>query len=196
MADIKIDQKIVSHQVLGEQPAPKELADVSPRPEILEGTTYKLKSALTGDSALYITINDLKDPSTMTSRPFEIFINSKNMEHYQWVIALTRMMSAVFRKGGDVSFVIEELQSVVDPRGGYLTKDGYIPSLVAEIGGIVKLHLDRLNGFEGGVVQQLGLLDEQSPQLNLAWCGKCSTYGMKAEGGCDTCVNCGYSKCG
>ena len=117
------------------------------RPDVLEGTTYKIKSPLF-EHALYVTINDIvlnEGTAHESRRPFEIFINSKNMEHFQWAVALTRIMSAVFRKGGDVTFLVEELKAVFDPRGGYFKTGGvYMPSVVAELGYVVEDHLKRI----------------------------------------------------
>ena len=114
------------------------------RPDTLIGATYKIKSPLF-EHALYVTINDIvlnQDTEHEMRRPFEIFINSKNMDHFQWIVALTRIMSAVFRKGGDVTFLVEELKAVFDPRGGYFKAGGvYMPSIVAELGAIIEQHL-------------------------------------------------------
>ena len=114
------------------------------RPEVLIGSTYKIKSPLV-EHAMYVTINDIvlnADTEHEQRRPFEIFVNSKSMEHFQWIVALTRIMSAVFRKGGDVTFLVEEMKAVFDPRGGYFKAGGvYMPSLVAELGFIVEEHL-------------------------------------------------------
>ena len=152
---IKIKRKIVDFRV---QPVKGSTRDGLPppkgdvihmhekleRPEMLIGSTYKIKTPLS-EHALYVTINDIV-LNTKTEheqrRPFEIFINSKNMEHFQWIVALTLIISAVFRKGGDVTFLVEELRSVFDPRGGYFKKGGkYMPSLVAEIGDAIESHL-------------------------------------------------------
>ena len=114
------------------------------RPEVLIGSTYKIKSPLV-EHAMYVTINDIVlNPGTEYElrRPFEVFINSKNMDHFQWIVALTRIMSAVFRKGGDVTFLVDEMKAVFDPRGGYFKAGGlYMPSIVAEIGSVVEEHL-------------------------------------------------------
>jgi hypothetical protein len=114
------------------------------RPDTLIGATYKIKSPLF-EHALYVTINDIvlnRDTEHELRRPFEVFINSKNMDHFQWIVALTRIMSAVFRKGGDVTFLVEELKAVFDPRGGYFKAGGvYMPSIVAELGAIIEQHL-------------------------------------------------------
>ena len=114
------------------------------RPDTLIGATYKIKSPLF-EHALYVTINDIvlnRDTEYELRRPFEVFINSKNMDHFQWIVALTRIMSAVFRKGGDVTFLVEELKAVFDPRGGYFKAGGvYMPSIVAELGAIIEQHL-------------------------------------------------------
>lgn len=114
------------------------------RPEVLIGSTYKIKSPLV-EHAMYVTINDIvlnAGTDHEQRRPFEIFINSKSMEHFQWIVALTRIMSAVFRKGGDVTFLVEEMKAVFDPKGGYFKAGGvYMPSLVAELGMIVEDHL-------------------------------------------------------
>jgi hypothetical protein len=128
------------------------------RPEMLIGSTYKIKSPLF-EHALYVTINDIvlnAGSEHESRRPFEIFINSKNMDHFQWVVAITRIMSAVFRKGGDVTFLVEELKAVFDPRGGYFKAGGvYMPSIVAEIGAVVEDHLKHI----GMIVD-----DEVSPE--------------------------------
>lgn len=114
------------------------------RPEVLIGSTYKIKSPLV-EHAMYVTLNDIvlnAGTEHELRRPFEIFINSKSMEHFQWIVALTRIMSAVFRKGGDVTFLVEEMKAVFDPRGGYFKAGGvYMPSLVAELGAIVEDHM-------------------------------------------------------
>jgi len=152
---IKIEKKIVGYSVLSEEDkanalAQKEnqnvvqLGEPLGRPEKITGSTYKVKTPVT-EHALYITINDIimnEGTPQEHRRPFEIFINSKNMDHFQWIVGLTRVMSAVFRKGGDVTFLVEELHSVFDPNGGYFKKGGkYVPSLVAEIGEVVEQHL-------------------------------------------------------
>ncbi|MGF1529146.1 MAG: NrdJb [Candidatus Competibacterales bacterium] len=151
----RIPGKIIGYSVGGPNVDPKPKADVVQihesleRPPVLMGATYKIKTPLS-EHALYITINDMVlNPGTEHElrRPFEVFINSKNMDHFQWIVALTRIMSAVFRKGGDVAFLVEELHSVFDPRGGYFKRGGqYMPSLVAEIGDVIEHHL-RLIGL-------------------------------------------------
>jgi len=119
------------------------------RPEILNGRTYKISTPM-DDHAMYITINDIvlnEGTEFENRRPFEIFINSKNMEHFQWIVSLTRIISAVFRKGGEVNFLIEELQSVFDPKGGYFkpgSKGKFMNSVVSEIGEVIKIHLNHL----------------------------------------------------
>src|SRR5690349_23236996 len=114
------------------------------RPEVLIGSTYKIKSPLV-EHAMYVTINDIVlNPGTEHElrRPFEVFINSKNMDHFQWIVALTRIMSAVFRKGGDVTFLVEEMKAVFDPKGGYFKAGGvYMPSIVAELGAVIETHM-------------------------------------------------------
>ena len=114
------------------------------RPEVLIGSTYKIKSPLV-EHAMYVTINDIvlnAGTDHEHRRPFEVFINSKSMDHFQWIVALTRIMSAVFRKGGDVTFLVEEMKAVFDPKGGYFKAGGvYMPSLVAELGMIIEDHL-------------------------------------------------------
>jgi len=188
------------------------------RPEMLIGSTYKVKTPLS-EHALYITINDVilnQGTKHEIRRPFEIFINSKNMDHFQWIVALTRIISAVFRKGGDVTFLVEELRSVFDPRGGYFKKGGkYMPSLVAEIGDAIECHL-RMIGLlkdDGLDEHQLKLVEEKRAQYETMMgktevksdsefpdgaqlCGKCNTKATIMMDGCMTCLNCGDSKCG
>ena len=136
------------------------------RPEMLLGSTYKIKTPLS-EHALYVTINDIVlNPGTPYEkrRPFEIFINSKNMDHFQWIVALTRIISAVFRKGGDVTFLVEELRSVFDPKGGYFKRGGrYTPSLVAEIGDAIHAHMRMIGMITDETIdsRQQALLDEK-----------------------------------
>ncbi|MCU4654456.1 adenosylcobalamin-dependent ribonucleoside-diphosphate reductase [Roseibacterium sp. SDUM158016] len=166
------------------------------RPQSLEGHTYKLKWP-DSDHALYITINDII--LNGHRRPFEIFINSKNMEHYAWILALTRMISAVFRRGGDVSFVVEELKAVFDPRGGAWMNGKYVPSILAAIGGVIERHLISIGFIDG---EGMGLKsDPQAEVVNLGRprgpaCPSCGQYDMRMVEGCLTCANCGHSKCG
>jgi ribonucleoside-diphosphate reductase alpha chain len=166
------------------------------RPGSLEGHTYKLKWP-DSDHALYITINDIILHGHR--RPFEIFINSKNMEHFAWTVALTRMISAVFRRGGDVSFVVEELKAVFDPRGGAWMNGKYVPSILAAIGGVIERHLISIGFIDG---EGMGLkTDPQAEVVNLGRpsgpaCPSCGQYDMRMIEGCLTCANCGHSKCG
>ena len=177
------------------------------RPGALPGQTYKIKWP-ESDHSIYITINDVIQDGRR--RPFEVFINSKNVDHFAWTVALTRMISAVFRRGGDVSFVVEELKAVFDPRGGYWVEGRYIPSLLAAIGEIIERHMVAI-GFmanpnadpetdeaiialpAGGGTQADDATGDTS---RLRGCPKCGTPGLIRQEGCETCVFCGYSKCG
>ena len=223
---VKINKKIVGYHVFDKNAEKKEeaqpaeifqLGDPLNRPDRITGSTYKVKTPVT-EHAFYITINDvLMNEGTEQEyrRPFEIFVNSKNMEHFQWIVALTRVMSAVSRKGGDITFLVEELESVFDPNGGYYKKGGrYVPSLVAELGQVVEQHLINI-----------GMLQKQKPdkhQQNLIdrkkatfvknnpnglnsdtgfptssqLCKKCNIKASIMMDGCLTCLNCGESKCG
>ncbi len=166
------------------------------RPQSLEGSTYKLKWP-DSEHAIYLTINDIVIAGRR--RPFEVFINSKNMEHYAWTLALTRMISAVFRRGGDVSFVVEELKAVFDPRGGAWVKGKYIPSILAAIGGVIEQHMVNIGFLEG---EGMGLKsDPQAQVVNMdaprgKACPSCGQFDMVMIEGCMTCRSCGYSKCG
>jgi ribonucleoside-diphosphate reductase alpha chain len=166
------------------------------RPQSLEGHTYKLKWP-DSEHAIYLTINDIIINGHR--RPFEVFINSKNMEHYAWTLALTRMISAVFRRGGDVSFVVEELKAVFDPRGGAWVQGKYIPSILAAIGGVIETHLIKTGFLEG---EGMGLKsDPQAEVVNLTpprgkACPSCGQFDMQMVEGCMTCRSCGHSKCG
>jgi len=172
------------------------IAEPLGRPETLEGQTYKIKWP-ESEHAIYITVNDVI--MNGHRRPFEVFINSKNMEHFAWTVALTRMISAVFRRGGDVSFVVEELKAVFDPRGGAWMDGKYIPSMLAAIGGVIERHMIAI-GFitEGGYLKS-------DPHPNAAKtgqrphgaaCPSCGQFSMQMVEGCKTCVECGFSKCG
>jgi hypothetical protein len=197
------------------------------RPEMLLGSTYKIKTPLS-EHALYVTINDVilnSGTEHEQRRPFEIFINSKNMENFQWVVALTLIISAVFRKGGDVTFLVEELHSVFDPKGGYFKRGGkYTPSLVAEIGDAIEAHMVLIGLLKKDEPDehQRRHIEEKRQQLaavtssqvaeaaessstqsddsgfppSAALCDKCQTKALVLMDGCMTCLSCGFSKCG
>jgi hypothetical protein len=233
---IKLDKKIVSYKVLTpsndanlpEEPtsevdleqAIEKMTEHVSRPEELHGSTYKVKTPQS-EHALYITINDIiLNPGTDSEqrRPFEIFINSKNMEQFQWVVALTRVISAVFRKGGDCTFLAEELKAVFDPQGGYFKRGGkFMPSLVAEIGEAIEDHLTKIGMMKAGEIteSQRAVLAEKRAEYDAresrlsengktdgafpasaSLCGKCMTKAVILMDGCMTCLNCGDSKCG
>ncbi len=187
------------------------------RPPVLKGSTYKIKTPMS-EHALYVTINDIvlnPDTEHELRRPFEIFINSKNMDHFQWIVALTRIASAVFRKGGDVTFLVEELRSVFDPHGGYFKKGGkFMPSLVAEIGDVLEDHLCEIGILKSTTLDehQKNFIKGKTEEFNqktagadvpeddfpegTTLCKKCLTRAMIMLDGCLTCLNCGESKCG
>ena len=189
------------------------------RPEMLVGSTYKVKTPVT-EHAMYITINDIilnEGSEYEKRRPFEVFINSKNMDNFQWVVALTRLISAVFRKGGDTTFMVEELKAVFDPKGGYFKPGGiFMPSIVAEIGHAIERHMQMI-----GMIKADNLDDSQREYLakkkaeieakqgvatasneqaafpdSSTLCVKCSTKAVVLLDGCMTCLSCGDSKCG
>ena len=169
------------------------------RPEALPGATYKVRWP-ESDHAMYITLNDIIQDGRR--RPFEVFINSKNMEHYAWTVALTRMISAVFRRGGDVSFVVEELKAVFDPRGGQWVSGRYIPSLLAAIGDVIERHMVDI-GFipDPKAEREPADANDRKQVVNLGnsslrFCPKCNQPALLRSEGCDTCTSCGYSKCG
>jgi ribonucleoside-diphosphate reductase alpha chain len=167
------------------------------RPQALEGQTYKLKWPNT-EHAIYITVNDVI--LNGHRRPFEVFINSKNMEHFSWTVALTRMISAIFRRGGDISFVVEELKAVFDPRGGAWMGGKYVPSILAAIGGVIERHLISIGFIEG---EGMGLKSDPAAEAMAVGeaprgpaCSSCGSYELRMIEGCMTCANCGFSKCG
>lgn len=233
---IKIEKKIVGYNVIKadavgtkaatevSEPKPLEMNENIERPDFLIGSTYKIKPPVS-EHAFYITINDIvlnEGTDHEARRPYEIFINSKSMEHFQWVIALTRVISAVFRKGGDITFLLDELCSVHDPNGGYYKKGGvFMPSLVAEIGAVIERHMKALGIIDSDVLseEQKHLIAEKraayearhagtaastSPDAQAAsafpptasLCRKCSQKAVILMDGCMTCLNCGDSKCG
>jgi ribonucleoside-diphosphate reductase alpha chain len=171
------------------------MAEPLDRPAELEGATYKLKWP-DSNHAIYVTVNDIV--LNGHRRPFEVFINSKNMEHYAWTVALTRMISAVFRRGGDVSFVVEELKAVFDPRGGAWMQGKYVPSILAAIGGVLERHMVSIGFLEGE-----GMALKSDPQAQVVGldaprgpaCPACGSHDMRMIEGCMTCASCGYSKC-
>ncbi|MBM3519154.1 MAG: adenosylcobalamin-dependent ribonucleoside-diphosphate reductase [Alphaproteobacteria bacterium] len=187
----------VTGSVLSVEPAVKSgevvyMKQPLARHEVLPGFTYKLKWP-ESDHAIYITVNDIMEGGRR--RPFEIFINSKNMEHYAWTVALTRMISAVFRRGGDVSFVVEELKAVFDPRGGQWMGGRYVPSLLAAIGGVIEKHMidtGFLKREELGAGFALPLAVGEARRFS---CPRCGEQAVVFQEGCATCLSCGYSKC-
>lgn len=216
----KIVQEIVDCAVISSAESGKEKCDNDvvhmheklQRPEILVGSTYKIKTPLS-EHALYITINDIvlnPDTEHEQREPFEIFINSKNMDHFQWVVALTRVISAVFRKGGDATFLVEELKAVFDPKGGYFKRGGrFMPSLVAEIGEAIEHHMKSIGllpedtldehqrAFLARKKQELAGNDDASDGFpaSAQLCAKCHTKAVIFSDGCMTCLSCGDSKC-
>jgi hypothetical protein len=241
MSSHKIDRKIVKYRVVKpadkndapsaetkrEEPRVAAEATVSKviwmhekleRPEVLIGSTYKIKTPVS-DHAMYVTINDIvlnEGTEHEQRRPFEIFINSKNLDHFQWIVALTRIISAVFRKGGDVTFLVEELKAVFDPRGGYWQAGGkFMPSIIAELGHVIEKHLqtigllrspeldehrrklieEKRTEYEARQKQQDAFAKSHYPQ-GAQLCAKCSTAAVVMMDGCMTCLSCGDSKCG
>jgi len=188
--------KTLGHEMVSEESDVIYIAEPLERPAALDGQTYKLKWPMS-EHAIYITINDAIHGGRR--QPFEVFINSKNMEHFAWTVALTRMISAVFRRGGDVSFVVEELKAVFDPRGGAWVKGKYVPSILAAIGGVIERHMISIGFIEG---EGMGLKsDPQAEVVNLGntagpACPNCGQFGMQMVEGCMTCPHCGHSKCG
>lgn len=229
---IKIDKKIVGYRVKTTTPEKTEdsehesatnviqMHEKLERPEVLLGSTYKIKTPLS-EHALYVTINDVvlnAGTEHEQRRPFEIFINSKNMEHFQWIVALTRIISAVFRKGGDITFLVEELRSVFDPRGGYFKPGGkYMPSLVAEIGDAIERHMRMIGLLRNDTLEtnQAHLIAEKRAAFEARsgrsirnaqgseasfprearLCLKCHTKAVVQMDGCMVCLNCADSKC-
>ncbi len=188
------------------------------RPEFLIGATYKIKTPVS-DHAMYVTINDIilnEDTPYEQRRPFEIFINSKNLDHFQWIVALTRIISAVFRKGGDVTFLVDELKAVFDPRGGYWQAGGkFMPSIIAELGYVIEKHLQMIGLLKKQeldehaqklIAEKKAEFEERTKQTDAfakshfpdgaQLCAKCSTAAVVMMDGCMTCLNCGDSKCG
>ena len=246
---IKIEKKITGYNVVKPEdkaapaaaPAPQakaaeprqaeviQMHESLERPEQLIGSTFKIKSPLF-EHALYVTINDIvlnAGTKHEQRRPFEIFINSKNMDHFQWIVALTRIISAVFRKGGDVTFLVEEIKAVFDPRGGYFKAGGvYMPSIVAEIGAVIEQHMKNIglihdpemsDGQRALIAEKRAAYEAASAKKNsdvnqapaaegaesngsfppgATLCHKCNTQALVLMDGCQTCLNCGYSKCG
>ncbi|MEH6442483.1 MAG: NrdJb [Oceanospirillaceae bacterium] len=232
-----IDRKIINFEIvthsddsesLPQNPASNESPDIEieavhehlDRPEMLMGSTYKIKTPMSAH-ALYITINDvlLNHGTPHEQRhPYEIFINSKNMDHFMWVVALTRVISAVFRKGGDVIFMVEELKAVFDPKGGYFKKGGkYMPSLVAEIGEAIESHLTNIGLLKPSKLDehQQCLVDKKRAEFKernqkdieqtvsetgfphaSQLCNQCLVKAVILMDNCYTCLNCADSKCG
>ena len=226
----KIEKKIVGYEVVNlddqrkkaaqdEKNQIEDMHENVERPEMLVGATYKIKTPQS-EHALYVTINDMvlnNGTKHEVRQPFEIFINSKNMDHFQWVVALTRVISAVFRKGGDVTFLVDEMKAVFDPQGGYFKPGGggFMPSIVAEIGFALESHMKMIglikeekmpaaqkeiilakraeyNNLKGQTIDE----DSGDFPVDSKLCAKCYTKAVIIMDGCLTCLNCGDSKCG
>jgi hypothetical protein len=231
MSPTKIDKRIVKYRVEKPEDAaaakpvepPKPEANVVwmhekvERPEVLVGSTYKIKTPVS-DHAMYVTINDIilnEGTPNELRRPFEVFINSKNLDHYQWIVALTRIVSAVFRKGGDCTFLVDELKAVFDPRGGYWQPGGkFMPSIIAELGYVIERHLQTIGLLKKPEMEDARkkLIEEKKAEYQsltkqtdafakshfpegAQLCAKCSTAAVVLMDGCMTCLNCGDSKC-
>jgi hypothetical protein len=227
METTKISKKIISTKVVTEvEPTAVEvteatekvridiMSDIVERGDQLYGVTYKIKPPQY-EHALYITINDIilnKGTEHECKHPFEIFINSKNMEHFQWILGITRVLSAVFRKGGEITFIIDELKAVFDPNGGYFKKGGvFMPSIVAEIGHCLEDHFKAIGVIKCKMDDHTKQYLEQKKQEfekqnginnttdgfppNAVMCNKCSNKSVILMDGCFTCLNCGDSKC-
>ena len=234
---IKIEKKIVGYKVATKEQQQEAQAEANQiehqqedeanvvrmherleRPEMLRGTTYKIKPPVS-DHAMYITINDIvlnQGTEYEKYRPYEIFINSKNLDHYQWIVALTRVLSSVFRKGGDVAFLVEELKAVFDPKGGYFAGEGrFMPSIIAELGYVIERHFKSIGiispevldehqkeliekkrqEFENQDKQTDAFVNQEFPHGSTL-CGQCKTVAVVLMDNCETCLNCGFSKCG
>lgn len=206
---LKIDKKIVGYKVVDKTEEPvveaQLMHELLPRPNCLTGTTYKVKTPQS-EHALYITINDMVLDGV--HHPYEMFINSKNMDHFQWVLALTRLVSAVWRKGGDSTFLVEELKNVFDPKGGYYKRGGvYMPSLVAEIGTVIEQHLKSIGvikvevdehqqAFIKAKREEVMGSEESGYPANATLCDECNTKAVIVMDNCKVCLNCASSKCG
>jgi len=208
----------MTHDKQGRSSKVVRMTEEVQRPEMLVGSTYKIKTPVS-DHAMYVTINDIvlnEGTPYEQRRPFEVFINSKNLDHFQWIVALTRIISAVFRKGGDVTFLVDELKAVFDPRGGYWQAGGkFMPSIIAELGYVIEKHLqtigllkkvelgdnekkliaDKKAEFEQRTKQTDAFAKSHFPE-GAQLCAKCSTAAVVMMDGCMTCLNCGDSKCG
>ena len=216
-ARIATEQEVVEQQRKAEVVRMHESVK---RPDMLVGSTYKVKTPVT-EHAMYITVNDIilnEGTEHEARRPFEVFINSKNMDNFQWVVALTRLISAVFRKGGDTTFMVEELKAVFDPKGGYFKPGGvFMPSIVAEIGFCIEKHMQMIGMIKTNNLDQhqIDFLQKKREEINAAQgaadgtavaegdfpanaslCSKCSTKAVVLMDGCMTCLSCGDSKCG
>jgi len=216
---VKLEPAVeMTHDRQGRSSKVVRMTEEVQRPEMLVGSTYKIKTPVS-DHAMYVTINDIilnEDTPYEQRRPFEIFINSKNLDHFQWIVALTRIISAVFRKGGDVTFLVDELKAVFDPRGGYWQAGGkFMPSIIAELGYVIEKHLQTIGLLKKQeldetaqkiIAEKKAEFVERTKQTDAfakshfpegaQLCTKCSTAAVVMMDGCMTCLNCGDSKCG
>jgi len=203
---LEIDKKIVKVDPIKSEHVVFDVLNESiKRPDYLKGTTYRLKTPL-ADATIYITINDIilnEGTENEKIQPFELFINSKSMQSFAWVVGMTRLISAIFRKGGDVTFIVDELKSIFDPNGGYLAKGGkYIPSLLAEIGSVIEKHFINIGLIKGEIVDTRRLDDDKemvssrNKGITGLKCPACQAPTLIMKEGCKGCTSCGYEACG
>jgi hypothetical protein len=230
----KVDKKITGYSVVAKDAIAVMKAAVAPETKIevmssdwkrhhaLPASVYKIeKCPNSPDAAVYVTIsNAVLNPGTEheTVVPAEIFINSKDVSHQQWITALTRTISAIFRKGGDMGFIVDELLGICDPGAGFLQRGVWHPSLISQVGGVIKEHLEGLKGEDfippgmrephqpvwgkEGLYKERGVFNKTEEELltpsyppNATICPKCNHKAVTLLDGCATCLSCGESKC-
>ena len=175
--------------VLIKEDSKNEKLLTSERPIELKGTTYKIKTPLS-ENAIYVTINDILEKDKY--RPYELFINTKNLQHLSWIVAMTRLISAVFRHQSNSSFLVEELKSIYDPNGGYFKNGSYVPSLAADIGIVIEEHLKRLGMIKD---KKKNIIVENSIEQKMTICPKCGEKALINQENCKICTSCDYDKC-
>jgi ribonucleoside-diphosphate reductase alpha chain len=181
---------------MADNPPPLPMAvEVMERPRILQGRTYKLKWPQTGDN-WYITITH------RGGVPFEVFITTKVAAHAEWVQALSILLTAVLRRGGDVKFLITELQGIHSASGGqYITEQRkFRHSQVAAIGGVIEEEF-RVLGMFGTTEPEPEVQKAVPPGVTFGQigepgcCPECGARPLVHQEGCEKCQICSYTRC-
>ena len=104
----------------------------------LPSTTYKFRVP---EKAMYFTI-------VGEGKPIWLFVNSKEMDSYQWVTALMESYSRQIKACVEVSDIVEAMKTTFAPGGKYFIPDGTgreVHSIVHHLGLILEEHVMKID---------------------------------------------------